>query len=159
GGVQRLASLYDLLATLSDMVFASYGAWQDWRTWPQPVVLVQALGMSGALLVGKWVLLRRPFRTPVGQLAVPVLRFLFVLPGLLSWIVFARTYYSRAFLLISFALLFAWQVLDALVVRAGNRLPRLAAVPSALTERLVANSGLDIRLLPEPKVDSPIDGI
>lgn len=155
----RLAPVYDLVITAVVMLFASYAAWNHWRIWEHSIVFVQAVAMAGVLVVGKWVLLRRPFRTPVDRLALSVLWFLFVFLGLLSWIIFARTYYSRSFLLVSFALLFAWQVLDALVLRSHHQPLRLGAVPSELTMRLAADSGLDIRLLPEPTVNVAIDGI
>src|SRR5690606_23037287 len=111
-GASRLAPVYDFTVTIAVMIFASYAAWNDWRIWQQSTIFIQATSMAGVLLVGKSVLLRRPFRAPVDRLATSVLWFLFIFLGLLSWIIFARTYYSRSFLLVSFALLFAWQVID-----------------------------------------------
>lgn len=155
----RFVPVYDLLVTSVVFILASNVAWNDWRLWTQPTVFIQALCLVGVLVGGKWLLLRRPFRTSVDRLALSILWFLFVFLGLLSWIIFTRSYYSRSFLLVSFALLLAWQVLDALVVRSRAQSPRLVAVPSDLTKRLSAKSGLHIRVLSEPKVDFPIDAI
>ena len=155
----RLAPLYDLVATAAVMLLASFVAWDNWRIWIQTSVFIQVVVMAVVLLAGKWILFRRPFRTPTDRLALAVLWFLIVCLGLLSWILFTRSYYSRSFLLVSFALLFAWQVFDALVVRSRNQPLRLAAVPSDLATRLVGTSGLEIRMLSEPQVDLTIDGI
>lgn len=158
-GGSRLETVYDILVTCVVLLLASYTAWNDWRLWTQPTVFVQAVCMAGTLVLGKWLLLRRPFRTSADRLAVSVLWLLFVFLVLLSWIVFTRSYYSRSFLLVAFALLFAWQVLDTIVIRSRHRSPRLVAVPSDLTKRLVAGASLDLTLLAEPWVDSSIDGI
>jgi len=155
----RLVLLYDLVATCAVFLLASYTAWNDWRIWNEPRVLSQATGAAVLLLVGKLIVHRRVLRTPVDRLAVSVGWLLFVFLIWLSWLIFTRSYYSRAFLLVSFALLLSWQVIDALVIRARSQTPKLVAIPSKMTKRLATASGLDIRLLAEPRVDSSIDGI
>lgn len=156
----RRTSLYDVVATCVVFLFASFTAWNDWRIWLMPTtVFPQAVCTSVLLLVGKAILHRRTLRSAVDRLAVSVAWLLFVFLAWLSWIVFTRSYYSRAFLLVSFALLLSWQVIDAIVIRTRYQTPKLVAIPSEMTKRLLAVPGLNIHLLSEPKVDSSIDGI
>lgn len=155
----RIASLYDALVTCIVFMCASFTAWNDWRFWSIPVVSSQVACAAILLLVGKEVLHKRTFRTSLDRLAGSLVLLHFVFLAWLSWIVFTRSYYSRSFLLVSFALLLSWQVVDALVLRARFQTPKLVAIPSEMTKRLVATSRLDIRILSEPKVDGSIDGI
>src|SRR5690625_4014634 len=154
-----LAPMYDLGATIIVILLASYVAWDDWRIWNQPAVFGQVGATTLALLTGKWLLLRGSYRTPTNRMAVSVLWLGITFAGLLSWILFTRSYYSRSFLLVSLALLFAWQVVDALVVRARSQPLRLAGVPSDLVTQLAATTDLDITMLSDPKVNSVFDGI
>lgn len=155
----RFTRLYDLFATSAVFALASYAAWNDWRLWMVPTVFPQAVCTIVLLLAGKWILHRRTLRTAADRIAVSVAWLLFVFLAWLSWIIFTRSYYSRSFLLVSFALLLAWQVIDALVIRSRYHTPRLVAIPSDLTNRLATASGLYIQVLSAPQVHSSIDGI
>ena len=155
----RITGLYGAGATVAAMLFASYAAWNDWRIWEHPSCLSKPSAWRRT--VGRQVGFASASVSHVGRPVGPVGS---LVPICLSRLVIvdyfcSATYYSRSFLLVSFALLFAWQVLDALVLRSHHQPLRLGAVPSELTMRLAADSGLDIRLLPEPTVNAAIDGI
>src|SRR5690606_5896944 len=130
----RIASLYDALVTCIVFMCASFTAWNDWRFWSIPVVSSQVACAAILLLVGKEVLHKRTFRTSLDRLAGSLVLLHFVFLAWLSWIVFTRSYYSRSFLLVSFALLLSWQVVDALVLRARFQTPKLVAIPSEMTK-------------------------
>lgn len=152
------ALVIDTAVTLFICCMSSYIAWDDWRFWTQASVLAQTTGTLIALVVGKWLLLRRGYRNATDRVAISCLWVLAVYAALALTIVLLRPYYSRSFLLASFFLLLAWQFIEVLPQRAA-RVPRLAAVPAPIVSKLIQVPGLNLTILTEPKIDSTIDGL
>lgn len=156
---RRLGLLYDASVIIAVFLFASSVAWDDWRIWTRPSIFFQVAVFAAILCVGKWLLLRRPHRSATNRMAVAIVWIVAVYAGLAIWLLFTRSYYSRSFLFVSFALLIAWQVVDAFLVRTVRQPLRLAAVPSELVNQLIGTPGLELRVLVEPDVNAAVDGI
>lgn len=153
-----LAFLPDIIVMVAIFCVSAYAAWNDWWTWTRPPVVFQAIAAIGGIAAGKWFLLRRGYRTVTDRVALACVWVLVVYAGLALGIVFLRPGYSRSFLLVSFALLLAWQFIEAFT-QPGAKPLRFAAVPAGMVDKLVQVPGLQLIMLSEPVVDSTFDGL
>lgn len=151
--------LVDGLASAGAMMLASYAAWYTIEVWRLHLVWPDVFILWAALVAGKTFLLRRSGQTPMDQLRTATLWVGAVYGIAMAYVLLSRSYYSRSFLLASFALLLLWQMIDILLLRPRATPLRLAAVPSRMMDKLRALPGLDLVPLAMPQLREPVAGI
>lgn len=147
----------DIVALVSIFLTASYLTWDTFAVWSIPEVLVPVIAMTIILPVAKVSALRTE-TDRMRRLAKLNSYILLTYAAYTAVVILTRVYYSRSFLVYSFAMLVLWQVIDTFLFSAGVR-PQLVAVPSTLIDHLARLPHLGIRVLERPTAPQPFDGI
>ncbi|WP_068137894.1 sugar transferase [Limnochorda pilosa] len=158
--------LYDVLGIAGDgtasvlaIMLASYTAWYTVEVWRQRLIWPDVAVLWAMIVIGKAWLLRRPNRTPMDQLRAATLWVGAVYGAVMAYVLLARSYYSRSFLLVSLVVLLLWQMIDILLLRPRTSPTRLAAVPSSIMDKLSVLPGLDLVPLSGPRLHEPVAGL
>lgn len=149
----------DGIASACALMLASYSAWSRIDLWNQPWIWPEIAVMWFSLVAGKHALVRRRNRTPAEELRLSVLWVGAVYGVVMAYLLLARAYYSRSFLLTSLVTLLFWETIDSLVIRSSNHTLKLGGVPSAAVERLRGLRGIELVMLELPKVEDDVDGL
>lgn len=154
-----IEGLYEAGALIVVILFSSYIAWDDWRVWHFNPSLPLIILMFTTLLAGKCLIAGRPNRDAAARAGLSILWVLIVYTAVASWLLLSRTYYARAFLLLSLVLISAWQVIDSYILSKKRTPLRLAIVPFGETNEIPGVPGIDMYVMDKPVAPQSVDGI
>jgi lipopolysaccharide/colanic/teichoic acid biosynthesis glycosyltransferase len=155
-----LSALWHLFALVALVALAGAVAWGDWRPWatfPHPgfgALIVLTAAAYSASAVASHRLSRFPLAEPS---AVAIVNVTVAFAGLVGFLLFTRWYYSRSFLLTSYAIALVWQVAGHYLH--ARRALRIAAIAGSTPRDLAGIPGVRWSSLTEPHLDEPVDGI
>lgn len=149
----------DGLASAAAIMLAAYAAWSRPDVWNLPLIWPDVAIAWFVLVAGKQWLLRRRNRTSAEELRFSVLWVGAIYAAAMTYLLLARAYYSRSFLLTSLLALLLWQTIDALLIGSNKRTLKLAGIPSPAVERLKDLRGVELITLQRPKIEENVDGL
>src|SRR5690606_282920 len=138
-------------------IVVSYITWGTLRVWRIPEITLPAAMIIIALPLIKITVLRSE-TDRVRRLAKLHIGIVIAYALLSAYLVLSRGYYSRFFLVSSFAAIMLWQIVDTLFISAGFR-PYLVAVPSDMIDQIRTLPNSNLTVLKEPSLDKPVDGV
>lgn len=154
---RELYLAFDAAAVAAIFIVVSYITWGTLRVWRIPEIALPAAMMIIALPLIKVTVLRNE-TDRVRRLAKLHIGIVIAYALLSAYLVLSRGYYSRFFLVTSFAAVMLWQIVDTLFISAGLR-PQLVAVPSDIIDQIRALPDSNLIVLKEPSLDKPVDGV
>lgn len=154
---KELYFAFDAAVVCTIFLVVSYLTWGNLQVWRLPEVMLPAAMIVVALPLIKITVLRNE-TDRIRRLAKLHIGILIAYALLSAYLVLSRGYYSRFFLVTSFAAIMLWQIVDTMFVSARLR-PDLVAVPSDMIDQIRSLPDSNVTVLREPALDRSVDGV